>query len=316
MSVQIFRGVTVSGKHIVDNADLFKRPVLDPIEIIVAREASARVLTGGFPPFVDDERAFFVAVDQVKRGVPAKEIVATFSRIAEIKHYANYDGLELRDPDKIYTGVPERTFSWKWIDPSSPLVDRVRIEKSGADRHQGERSIVYGDKEALIIYGSRDGGYGDKMTKFHEDRVPSDRMIRKAAELIEAVNKRNWKQATERYHDLTKMAGHLFYTSQTYTQFLTDVGSIILQKSESYIVELGMGRFTFPIGYSINEPPKMSPKSEPESNGHKPSYSDQYVNRIHAMRRVVVPNQHSVRSSSTPFVDYKGHHKLAHRAVR
>ena len=312
MSVQLFPGVTVAGRYIVDNADLFRSPSVDPIELIVQKAADRVSRSGVAHPFVDDDKAYFVALEYVRQGNPVDKVVAALSRLAEIKKHINYGGYKASDPDMIETRVVGQEFSWDGFGQTgASLVERVRIVKSGRDRHQGERSIVYGGKESVVTYGVRNGGYGEKIVGIRTSRVPSDRMVRKAVELVEAVNKRNWKQASERFYDLVHMDGHLFHTSQTYTQFLTDVGSIILQQSEQHVVELlGVTKYHFPTSYSINKPQQIFPKPETDRKEHRPSSDGTYVDRRHIMRRVVIADPPvTAVSQSTPIIEYRRPHQ-------
>lgn len=309
MSVQLFPGVTVSGRYVVENADLLIRPILDPFEIIVQKAAARISRSGRVNPFVDDDRSYFMAVGHVKRGEPVDKVVAALSRLAEIKRNVNYDGYKAPDPDRIKTSVAGQKFSWDGFGQTgSSLVERVRIVKSGRDRHQGERSIVYGSKDSVVTYGRRDSGYRGKRVG---TSVPSDRMVRKAVELVEAVNKRNWKQASERFHDLVHMDGHLFYKLQNYTQFLTDVGSIILQQSEQHVVGLtGVRKYYFPTGYSISKPQLILPKPETDRELNGLSYDNPYVDRRRIMRRRVIADQPvTVVSQLTQMIEYRRPHQ-------
>ncbi|MBI2658348.1 hypothetical protein HYX08_06680 [Candidatus Woesearchaeota archaeon] len=76
MSVQLFPGVTVSGKYIIEYADEFKRPSLDPFEIIVQKAAARFSRQFGIRPFVDDERSYFTAVELARKGWQPDRAVA------------------------------------------------------------------------------------------------------------------------------------------------------------------------------------------------------------------------------------------------
>ena len=154
------------------------------------------------------------------------------------------------------------------------------------ERHAGERWIIYGSEGMGVLYGRRAGGYGTRIKrKIPASRVPSWRMVQKVVELVESVNRGNWRQATERYHDLTQMTGHLFYNAQTYKQFLAEIGSVILQKSKIYKFELGEVEVNgFPTSYSIEQPSGIKPK---QIKSKKPRHTDEsdYVDRHHRIKR-------------------------------
>ena len=186
------------------------------------------------------------------------------------------------------------------------------------DRHASERKIIYGSDHAEIPYGIRTGYVGKRTGKVQSSRVPSAKMVRKAAELVKSINIGRWREATERYHDLTQLQGHLFYLAQTYRQFLTEMGSIILQRSKAYKVNLwGIELNGFPDSYIISHPPNYRTSEEdvvadPEIRKAKVPT----VKMPHSRRITVAPHWQVSANGSVPKSVHRPHPTLERRIAQ
>ena len=190
-----------------------------------------------------------------------------------------------------------------------PMIKTGRIK----ERHASERKIIYGRADAEITYGSRGSGYANIKRNDSVERAPYGRLVRKAQELVDAVNARNWRKATERFHDLTQMPGHLFYEAQTYRQFLHDVGSIILQRSDAFAIGLeGVEKYGFPTRYAVAQPQRTQKPKEDEITVDKlKEQKDTFVrNGFHTFRNDGPTNSHSTSLPDPMRIVRRPHPKL------
>ena len=120
------------------------------------------------------------------------------------------------------------------------------------DRHLGTGKLIYGNSTAEIPYKSVIEKVSEGKSSF---RRQSPAQIKKIDELVEQINLGNWQYALEVHRDLLQFATHLFSRVTTYRQFLFDIESIMLQKSDTHkVVITRHHEYGFPTGYRIMKP--------------------------------------------------------------
>lgn len=168
MSVQLFPGVTVSGRHVVENFDLFMESSADPVELIVQKAATKISRSGKTHPFVYDEKAYFTALEHVRWGEPVDVVVAALSRMGEIKRHMRISGDSgVANPDYGVSMGHTPEFAWPhsgqngYEKPSKDLKRRFDVNRRLRIPEEKRRSH-YSPNEPLPV--SRDIEYGARFT--------------------------------------------------------------------------------------------------------------------------------------------------------
>ncbi len=151
------------------------------------------------------------------------------------------------------------------------------------DTKTSEGVIKYGSPNADILYGERlEQKYrAIKPYVLSVLSKPSNAIVNKAKALFRAINRENWRHATEIYSDLLELKGHLFQRASTYKTFLYEIGSILLKHSPNYKVKwVFHERHKIPIGYSIIPPEQLRALENESSETINGRSDNPYRNKI------------------------------------
>lgn len=137
----------------------------------------------------------------------------------------------------------------------------------GSGTPQQNKIASYGDVSMHVGYGKRLDSNVDYSGNVPSDMKSSIRKrgslqlpsVKAATGVLRAANRQNWKRAEKLFEQMIGFNAPIFYDTALYSRFLSELGSVILQRNFEYRFRwIKDERRKFIVGYEVAPPPSES----------------------------------------------------------